>query len=98
YPDIDIDLCQDGRAEVINYVRAKYGHVAQIITFGTLKARAAVRDVGRVLDMPLAEVDALAKLIPEALGMTLDAALEQEPDLRKLYHSKDEVRRVIDNA
>src|SRR4051812_43877271 len=76
YPDIDIDLCQDGRGEVINYVRNKYGHVAQIITFGTLKARAAVRDVGRVLEMPLSEVDRLAKLIPEQLGMTLEDALK----------------------
>ncbi len=57
YPDIDIDICQDGRAQIINYVRQKYGHVAQIITFGTLKARAAIRDVGRVLDIPLPEVD-----------------------------------------
>lgn len=98
YPDIDIDLCQDGRADVINYVRQKYGHVAQIITFGTLKARAAVRDVARVMDMPLVDADKLAKLIPEQLGMTLDAALEQEPDLRALYERDELVRRVIDNA
>jgi DNA polymerase-3 subunit alpha len=98
YPDIDIDLCQDGRGSVINYVRNKYGHVAQIITFGTLKARAAVRDVGRVLEMPLAEVDRLAKLIPETLGMTLEEALATEPDLRKLYDSDPRVRQVIDNA
>jgi len=98
YPDIDIDLCQDGRGDVINYVRDKYGHVAQIITFGTLKARAAVRDVGRVLEIPLAEVDKIAKLIPEALGMTLDDALEKEPDLKKLYDSGEDVRRLIDTA
>ncbi len=98
YPDIDIDLCQDGRAEVINYVRQKYGHVAQIITFGTLKARAAVRDVARVMDMPLVDADKLAKLIPEQLGMTLDSALEQEPDLRSWYERDELVRRVIDNA
>ncbi|MGP1273271.1 MAG: DNA polymerase III subunit alpha [Phycisphaerales bacterium] len=98
YPDIDIDLCQDGRGEVIEYVRQKYGHVAQIITFGTLKARAAVRDVGRVLEYPLPETDRLAKLIPEELGITLDKALQQEPDLQKLYDSDDIARRVIDNA
>jgi len=98
YPDIDIDLCQDGRGDVINYVRDKYGHVAQIITFGTLKARAAIRDVGRVLEIPLAEVDKIAKLIPEALGMTLDDALEKEPDLKKLYDSGEDVRRLIDTA
>ena len=98
YPDIDIDLCQDGRAEVINYVRQKYGHVAQIITFGTLKARAAVRDVARVMEIPLVEADKLAKLIPEQLGMTLDQALTDEPDLKKLYDSDERVRKVIDNA
>jgi len=98
YPDIDIDLCQDGRGNVINYVRNKYGHVAQIITFGTLKARAAVRDVGRVLEMPLADVDRLAKLIPETLGMTLEDALTAEPDLKKLYDSDGTVKQLIDNA
>ncbi len=98
YPDIDIDLCQDGRGDVINYVRTKYGHVAQIITFGTLKARAALRDVGRVLNMPLAEVDKIAKMIPETLGMTLEDALEKEPDLRKLYDREAVVRQLIDNA
>ena len=98
YPDIDIDLCQDGRADVINYVREKYGHVAQIITFGTLKAKAAVRDVGRVLEMPLPEVDRIAKLIPEHPKMTLDRALEEEPDLRAIYESDPAVARVIDTG
>ncbi|MBX3358641.1 MAG: DNA polymerase III subunit alpha [Phycisphaeraceae bacterium] len=98
YPDIDIDLCQDGRQRVIDHVRRKYGHVAQIITFGTLKARAAIRDVARVLEVPLSEADRLAKLIPEQLGMTLDEALEQEPELKKLYGSDGVVRRVIDTA
>jgi len=98
YPDIDIDLCQNGRAEVIDYVRQKYGHVAQIITFGTLKARAAVRDVGRVLEYPLTDTDKLAKLIPEELGITLDKALKQEPDLQKLYDTDPIAKRVIDNA
>jgi len=98
YPDIDIDLCQDGRADVIEYVRNKYGHVAQIITFGTLKAKAAVRDVGRVLEMPLPEVDRVAKLIPEHPKMTLDRALEEEPDLKKLYSADAQVARVIDTG
>jgi DNA polymerase-3 subunit alpha len=98
YPDIDIDLCQDGRGEVIDHVRQKYGHVAQIITFGTLKARAAVRDVARVMEVPLAEADKLAKLIPEQLGMTLDQALVDEPDLKKWYDTDERVRQVIDNA
>ena len=98
YPDIDIDLCQDGRGEVINYVRDKYGHVAQIITFGTLKARAGIRDVARVLEMPLSEADKLAKLVPEELGITLDKALEQEPELRAWYDKDATVKRVIDTA
>jgi len=85
YPDIDIDLCQDGRGEVINYVREKYGHVAQIITFGTLKARAAVRDVGRVMDLPLKAVDAIAKLVPEHPKMNFQKALAQEPLLKGIY-------------
>ncbi len=98
FPDIDIDLCQNGRAEVIDYVRRKYGHVAQIITFGTLKARAAVRDVARVMEISLPEADKLAKLIPEQLGMTLDQALIDEPELKKLYDSDDRIRKLIDNA
>ena len=98
YPDIDIDMCQDGRAEIIDYVRQKYGHVAQIITFGTLKARAAIRDVGRVLDLPLGEVDKLCKLVGDGLGTTLDKALAQEPDLQKLYETSRPHREVLDNA
>ncbi|MBS0188272.1 MAG: DNA polymerase III subunit alpha, partial [Planctomycetes bacterium] len=98
YPDIDIDLCQDGRANVINYVRRKYGHVAQIITFGTMKARAAVRDVGRVFGLPLSEVDKIAKLIPEQLNITIDDSLEKEPDLRKLYENDQRIARLLDNA
>ncbi len=98
YPDIDIDLCQDGRQSVIEFVRTKYGHVAQIITFGTLKARAAIRDVARVLEIPLGEADKIAKLIPEQLNITLDEALEKEPDLRKLYNSDERITRLIDNA
>ncbi len=98
YPDIDIDLCQDGRARVIDYVRQKYGHVAQIITFGTLKARAAIRDVARVLEMPLSEADKLAKLVPEQLNITLDDALEQEPEFKKAYDTDELARRVIDTG
>ncbi|MFU8828312.1 MAG: DNA polymerase III subunit alpha, partial [Phycisphaerales bacterium] len=85
YPDIDIDLCQDGRQKVISFVREKYGHVAQIITFGTLKARAAVRDVGRAMDIPLKAVDAIAKLVPEHPKMSFEKALQQEPLLKGIY-------------
>ena len=98
YPDIDIDICQDGRAEIIEYVRQKYGHVAQIITFGTLKARAAIRDVGRVLGVPLATVDKVCKLVGETPGMTIDRAVEQEPDLKALVEGDDQIREVIDTA
>ena len=83
-PDFDIDFCQDRRGEVIDYVRGKYGgpaHVAQIITYGTMKARGVIRDVGRALEIPLAEVDAIAKLVPESLHMTLEKALQEEPKL-----------------
>ncbi len=85
-PDIDIDFCERRRGEVIGYVTEKYGrdNVAQIITFGTMKARAAVRDVGRVLEMPVSEVDRVAKLIPNQLEMTLDRALEESPPLAEL--------------
>ncbi|MDX2130775.1 MAG: DNA polymerase III subunit alpha [Planctomycetota bacterium] len=98
YPDIDIDLCQDGRAAVIDYVRRKYGHVAQIITFGTLKARAAIRDVGRVLEIPLPDVDRVAKLVPEQLNITIEEALEKEPELRRLAASEPRFQRLLDNA
>jgi DNA polymerase-3 subunit alpha len=98
YPDIDIDLCQNGRGDVINYVRNKYGHVAQIITFGTLKARAAIRDVGRVLEMPIPDVDRVAKLVPETLNIEIKDALEQEPDLQKLYDTDPIVHQLLDNA
>ncbi|MEX2389420.1 MAG: DNA polymerase III subunit alpha, partial [Phycisphaeraceae bacterium] len=98
YPDIDIDICQDGRAEIIDYVRQKYGHVAQIITFGTLKARAAIRDVGRVLDVSLGDVDKVCKLVGDGLGTTLEKALQQEPDLKKLYDDNPHHRAMIDTA
>ncbi len=95
-PDLDIDICQEGRGRVIQYVREKYGHVAQIITYGTLKARAVLRDVGRVMDIPLPEVDAIAKKVPETLGMTLGDALEQESDLKKMYDSDPRVKQLVD--
>jgi len=97
-PDIDIDLCQDRRPEVIDYVRRKYGHVAQIITFGRLKARAAIRDICRVLDVPLTEADRVAKLVPEELKMTIDKALKQEPELKRLYDQDARLRKVLDLA
>jgi len=95
-PDIDVDLCQDRRAEIINYVRSKYGHVAQIITFGRLKARAVIRDICRALNVPLAQADRIAKLVPEELFMTIDKALAREPELRRLYDDDASIRKVID--
>ncbi len=85
-PDIDIDFCERRRGEVIEYVTRKYGreNVAQIITFGTMKAKAVVRDVGRALDIPYADVDKVAKQIPAALDMTLDKALAENPALKDL--------------
>ncbi|MBT3199042.1 MAG: DNA polymerase III subunit alpha [Phycisphaerales bacterium] len=97
-PDLDIDICQEGRGKVIQYVREKYGHVAQIITYGTLKARAAIRDVGRVLDIPLSEVNDIIKLIPDQLKMTIDKALKTEPDLKKMYDSDPRVTALLDHA
>jgi DNA polymerase-3 subunit alpha len=95
-PDVDIDICQAHRAEIIDYVRQKYGHVAQIITFGTMKARAVIRDVCRVLAVPLFEADRLAKLVPFSLGMTLDKALKTEPQLKQAYEQNEQTRKVID--
>lgn len=95
-PDIDVDMCQDRREQVINYVREKYGHVAQIITFGRLKPRAAIRDICRVMDIDLPTTDRIAKLVPEELKVTIDKALQQEPELRKLYDSDATMRKVLD--
>ncbi len=97
-PDIDIDFCYERREEVIDYVKRKYGedHVAQIITFGTMGAKAAIRDVGRVLDIPYNKVDKIAKEIPFALGMTIDKALDTNPTLRDLYQQDRETKEVID--
>ncbi len=99
-PDFDIDFCYNRRDEVIDYVRRRYGddHVAQIVTFGTMAARAAVRDVGRALDMSYADCDAVAKKIPHALDMTLDGALKISKELREMYEDLPEVKRLIDTA
>jgi DNA polymerase-3 subunit alpha len=99
-PDFDIDFCYERRGEVIDYVNQKYGHdhVAQVITFGTLAARACVRDVCRALDVPYADTDRLAKMIPTELGMTLDRALEVSPDLKNAYMNDATVKEVIDTA
>ena len=95
-PDIDIDICQASRPAALEYVRQKYGEIAQIITFGTMKARAVIRDVCRVMDVPLAEADRLAKLVPAELKMTLDKALEVEPELKKGYDQNETTHKVID--
>ncbi len=98
YPDIDIDMCQDGRADLIRYVREKYGHVAQIITFGTLKARAAIRDVGRVHDVSLSDVDKISKLIGDGLATTLDSAWDANADLRAMCDSQPHLKATYDTA
>ena len=97
-PDFDIDFCYVRRQEVIDYVVQKYGseHVAQIITFGTMAARAAVRDVGRALALGYQNVDAVAKMIPNELGMTIDKALSAVPELKKSYESDENIRQLID--
>lgn len=100
YPDIDVDICMDRRGDVINYTLHKYGkeNIAQIITFGTMKAKMSIKDVGRVLSMPLSKVNEIAKLIPEDLNITIDKALEKDHDLQNLYSCDEEARRVIDIA
>ncbi|MCI9597751.1 MAG: DNA polymerase III subunit alpha [Firmicutes bacterium] len=97
-PDIDIDFCYERRQEVIDYVIEKYGEdkVSQIITFGTMKAKAAVRDVGRVLNVGYAETDAIAKAIPFSLKMTIDKALEMNPELKAAYEQDEKTRQVLD--
>jgi DNA polymerase-3 subunit alpha len=97
-PDIDIDFCEARRGEVIEYVTRKYGreNVAQIITFGTMKAKAVVRDVGRVMDMSYAEVDKIAKMIPFDLKMTLERALQESPPLKESYDKEPQVKELID--
>ncbi|MCQ2540192.1 MAG: DNA polymerase III subunit alpha [Acetatifactor sp.] len=97
-PDIDIDFCYNRRQEVIDYVGRKYGadKVVQIVTFGTLAAKGVIRDVGRVMDLPYAKCDAIAKMIPNELNITLERALEMNPEFRTLYQTDDEVRYLID--
>jgi DNA polymerase-3 subunit alpha len=97
-PDIDIDFCYVRRQEVIDYVVRKYGaeKVVQIVTFGTMAARGVIRDVGRVMDLPYAYVDTIAKSIPTELGITIQKAIEMNPELRKLYEDDEQVKRLID--
>jgi DNA polymerase-3 subunit alpha len=99
-PDIDVDFCMNRRGEVIDYVTRKYGReqVAQIITFNTMAAKASIKDCGRALDMPYGDVDRIAKLVPPTIGMTLDKALQEAPELRKAYESDPAIRELIDTA
>ena len=99
-PDIDVDFCYERREEVIEYVIRKYGadHVAQIVTFGTMAARAAVRDVGRALGIPYNTVDAVSKQIPREIGITIEKALKKNPELKKLYTENEKIQELIDTA
>ena len=99
-PDIDVDFCKDRRGEVITYVAEKYGkdHVAQIITFGTMAAKAAIRDVGRALDIPYGEVDKIAKLVPNTLNISIEEALKAEPQLKALYENTPKIKELLDIA
>src|SRR5438874_7441457 len=97
-PDIDIDFCEARRGEVLEYVRRKYGErrVAQIITFGKLKAKSVVRDVGRVIGLPYAAADRIAKMIPNELNITLDLAIEKNSDLKRAIAHERETRQVFE--
>ena len=97
-PDIDVDFGDEGRQDVIDYVREKYGEdrVVQIVTFGTMAAKGVIRDVGRVMDLPYAFVDSIAKMIPRELNITIDRALTINPELKQLYESDEQVKRLID--
>ncbi len=97
-PDIDIDFCYERRSEVIDYVTEKYGkdHVVQIVTFGTLAARGVIRDVGRVLNLPYNYVDGVAKAVPTALGITIEKALDMNPEFRELYDTDEQAKNLID--
>ena len=99
-PDIDVDFCFERRGEVIDYVVRKYGKdcVVQIVTFGTMAARGVIRDVGRVLDLPYAQCDTIAKMVPQELGITIEKALTMNPELRSAYQEQEEVRHLIDMA
>lgn len=98
YPDIDVDICMDRRGEVIQYVLEKYGrdNIAQIITFGTMKAKMTIKDVGRALDVPLSKVNAIAKLVPDDLNITLEKALEKDPELLALVESDEEAHKIME--
>ena len=100
YPDIDVDICMERRQEVIDYTVGKYGkeRVAQIITFGTMKAKMAIRDVGRVLNVPLPRVNEIAALVPEDPGMTIEKALQMDVDFQRLLEGDEEARRLIEIA
>lgn len=95
-PDLDIDICQEGRQDIIRYVREKYGHVAQIITYGTLKAKAVLKDVGRTMGFTPQEMDVITKLVPDGPKVTLEKALATEPDLKKLYDSDARIKELIE--
>ena len=97
-PDIDVDFCYERRQEVIDYVVRKYGkdQVVQIITFGTMAARAVIRDVGRVLDIPYARVDSISKMVPNENNITIDKALKISKDLRTAYEQDEETHYLID--
>ncbi|MCH5190892.1 MAG: DNA polymerase III subunit alpha [Oscillospiraceae bacterium] len=99
-PDIDVDFCYERRGEVIDYVINKYGadHVAQIVTFGTMAARAAIRDVGRAMGLPYGTVDSVAKKIPRTIGMTIEKALNESDELKAVYDSDDRIKALIDTA
>ena len=99
-PDIDIDFCIEGRDHVINYIKSKYGNdsVAQIITFGRMKAKSSIRDVGRVLGMPYGQVDDIAKMIPNELNITIEKSLSMNKDLKSRYESDDKVRELINHS
>jgi len=99
-PDIDIDFCMRGRGEVIDYVTRKYGreNVAQIITFGTMAAKAAIKDVGRAMDVPYSDVDRIAKMVPTTLNITLETAIKESPSLQQAYENDSQIRQLIDTA
>src|SRR5262249_25448392 len=99
-PDIDVDLCKERRYEVIEYVRDKYGaeNVAQIGTFGTMKAKAALKDVGRAMNIPLLRVEQVTKLVPTRLNITLEDALKEEPALKRMTEEDPEIGRLFDLA
>src|SRR5436853_3173826 len=99
-PDIDIDFCMNRRGEVIDYVTRKYGreNVAQIITFGTMAAKAAIKDVGRAMDIPYADVDRIAKMVPNQLNSRLEEGLKESPPLQQAYENEIQVKELIDIA